>query len=96
MSTPVLGATQDVLYSYPVSASDPDLGDTALLVITATVIPPWLTLVDTGGGSATLSGTPTNADVGDHAVSLLVTDTGGLTATQDFTVTVADANDNPS
>ena len=93
---PLLGAMQDTLYTYVVSASDPDAGQTASLSITATTVPAWLSLSTNGGGSETLSGTPTNVDVGDHAVSLLVTDPDGLTATQDFTVTVANVNDQPS
>jgi hypothetical protein len=51
--------------------------------------PVWLDLTDHGDGTATLSGTPADADVGDHAVELRVTDSGGLTDTQTFTITVA-------
>ena len=92
-STPVTTATQDASYSYPVAAADVDADD--VLTITAESLPGWLTLVDHGDGTATLSGTPANADVGDHAMSLLVTDAGGLTDTQSFTITVANVNDAP-
>lgn len=92
-STPVSSATQGVAYSYAVTASDIDAGDT--LVITASSLPAWLTLVDNGGGSASLSGTPQNADVGSHAVVLVVTDAAGATDTQNFTIEVADTNDAP-
>ncbi len=94
-SLAVTAATQDVVYTYNITASDPDLGDTALLVITAPTLPAWMTFTDIGGGSATLSGTPSNAEVGDHTVSLLVTDPGALTGPQDFTVTVADVAEAP-
>jgi hypothetical protein len=71
-----------------------DNGDA--LTITAPTLPTWLTLTDHGDGTATLSGTPTNADVGDHPVVLRVADSGGLTATQSFTITVANVNDAPA
>ena len=88
-STPVTAATQDVAYTYAVTASDPDPVD--VLTITAVAIPAWLTLTDNGGGAATLSGTPGVADVGDHTVSLQVSDAMAATALQDFTVSVAAA-----
>ncbi|MHA1288601.1 MAG: InlB B-repeat-containing protein, partial [Candidatus Thorarchaeota archaeon] len=87
-STPVTGATQDELYTYNITATDPDDGDT--LEITATTKPAWLTFTDHGDGTATLTGTPTNAEVGDHAVELSVEDSGGLTDTQSFTICVTD------
>ena len=45
---------------------------------------------DHGDGTATLSGTPTTGDAGNHVVSLVVRDAGGLTDDQEFTVTAAD------
>ncbi|MBE0686869.1 MAG: DUF11 domain-containing protein, partial [Anaerolineaceae bacterium] len=94
-STPVTTATQDVLYTYTVTADDPDLilGDS--LTITATTLPDWLTIEDHNNGTATLSGTPIDADVGDHTVELEVTDSAGLPDTQAFTVTVDYFNDTP-
>jgi len=92
--TPITTATEDLAYSYAVVAEDVDAGDT--LTITAPISPTWLALTDNGDGTATLEGTPTNADVGDHRVKLLVRDTDGLTGTQDFTVTVNNANDAPT
>ena len=86
-STPVTTATENVLYTYNITASDPDTGDT--LTITATTSPAWLTLTDNGNGTATLSGTPTSAEVGDHPVLLRVTDASGLFDTQPFTITVS-------
>ena len=52
-------------------------------------------MVDNGDGTADLSGTPTNDDVGDHAVVLMVTDNSGATAEQSFTLSVANTNDAP-
>jgi len=86
-STPVTTATQDVPYTYTATTEDAN-GDA--LTLTAPTLPAWLTLTDHGDGTATLCGTPTNADVGDHAVVLEVTDSGGLYATQSFTITVVE------
>ena len=35
-----------------------------------TSLPDWLTLVDNGDGTGTLSGTPQTGDVGDHEIRL--------------------------
>ena len=90
-SSAVTSATEDVAYSYAIATSDVD-GDA--LTITAPTLPAWLTVVDNGDGTASLTGTPTNLEVGDHAVVLEVTD-GSLTATQSFTITVGNVNDAP-
>ncbi|MFP4600673.1 MAG: putative Ig domain-containing protein, partial [Persicimonas sp.] len=93
-STPVDTATQDQAYSYAVTSEDVDANDTR--TIAATTAPGWLALTDNGDGTASLEGTPTNADVGDHSVELTVTDAAGDSDTQAFTVTVADVNDAPT
>jgi hypothetical protein len=92
-STAVTEATQDVLYTYAVKAADTDDGD--ILTITAEEKPEWLGFTDHGGGIATLSGTPSNAEVGDHDVVLRVTDITNETVTQEFIITVANVNDSP-
>jgi VCBS repeat-containing protein len=86
-------ATEDVPFSYSITTADPDTG--ASLIITAPILPAWLTLTDNGDGTATLSGTPTNAEVGSHSVVLQVSD-GSLSASQSFTITVSNANDAPT
>jgi hypothetical protein len=92
-STPVTTATQDAPYTYPLTTLDLN-GD--VLTITAPTLPGWLTLTDYGDGTATLAGTPTNAEVGDHAILLRVTDSGGLFAEQPYILTVANVNDIPA
>jgi hypothetical protein len=84
-SSAVTTADEAVAYSYTLTATDADAGDT--LVLASVTLPAWLTFdVATG----VLSGTPGAADVGANAVSLSVTD-GTDTVTQDFTITVAAA-----
>jgi hypothetical protein len=85
-STPVIAATEDAAYAYTVTTADPDVGD--MRTITATILPTWLTLAEGGNGTATLSGTPSSADVGTHAVELVVTDAAGATSVQSFPIIV--------
>jgi hypothetical protein len=89
-STPVTGATTNIAYTYNITSDDTDVGDT--LVISATTLPTWLELTDNGDRTATLTGTPSAADLGDNAVELVVTDSAvpPNSSTQAFTITVAD------
>jgi len=93
-STAVVEVDQDSLYHYDITIDDPDFGDAQ--VITGLNIPSWLTLVDHQDGTATLSGTPGNDDVGAYiGIQLEVTDIGGLSGTQIFDITVNNVNDPP-
>lgn len=89
-STAITVATEAVAYSYTFTASDADVDD--VLTLSAVTIPSWLSFNAVTG---LLSGTPGNADVGSHAVTLRVTDTDGLTAEQSFSITVTNVNDAP-
>ncbi|MGC9524240.1 MAG: ELWxxDGT repeat protein [Limnospira sp.] len=93
-STAPTSATQGITYTYNIVIDDPDAGDT--LAITAPTLPDWLTLTDNGDGTATLTGTPDNDQVGDHTVELQVEDAGGEIQTQSVTVTVSNVNDAPT
>lgn len=86
-STPVLTASVGNLYTYNITVMD-NPGDS--LTITGTY-PAWLTLTDNGDGTATLSGTPTVADLGPDSVALEVTDSLGQTDTQAFMITVVES-----
>ncbi|ABS06337.1 putative Ig domain-containing protein [Shewanella baltica] len=90
-STAITAATQDAAYSYSFAAADTDVGDT--LTLSAVTKPSWLSF---NAATGLLSGTPSNADVGSHAVTLKVTDTDGLTAEQSFSITVTNVNDAPT
>ena len=89
-STAVTTATEDTAYSYTFTATDPDVGDT--LTLSAPTLPAWLSFNPSTG---VLSGTPTNAQVGNHSVVLRVTD-GTVTKEQNFTITVSNINDAPT
>src|SRR5690606_31072173 len=87
-STPETDATEGAAYSYDIEVEDADVGDT--LTITAPTLPAWLQLADNGDGTASLTGTPEAADVGNNPVSLQVSD-GTETVLQDFTIAVSAA-----
>ncbi len=88
-STPVTTATQDQLFTYTLTAVDIDVGDT--LSLSTGSLPAWLSFNTNTG---VLSGTPRNADVGSHDVTLVVSD-GTVSVTQPFSISVANVNDPP-
>ncbi|MEJ6521666.1 putative Ig domain-containing protein, partial [Shewanella bicestrii] len=90
-STALTSATQDAAYSYTLVATDSDVGDS--LTLSAVTLPSWLNF---NAAMGVLSGTPTNANVGSHAVVLRATDGDGLTIDQSFTIVVANVNDAPT
>ena len=92
-SDPVESVLEDEEYSYAVTAEDLDEVD--VLTISGEY-PDWLMLVNNGDGTALLSGTPTNDDVGDHSIVLLATDNFGATDQQTFTLGVENTNDPPN
>lgn len=83
-STPVTAATVGQVYTYGVTATDPDAGD--VLTFSLPTAPAGMTIDPTTG---LIQWTPTPAQVGDQSVTVRVQDAGGLFATQSFTVTVA-------
>lgn len=89
-SVPITSATEDSFYSYTLTAKDADKGDT--LTYAATKLPNWLTINPSTG---VLSGTPSNDDVGEHAVILSVKDGANALDTQSFTISVVNVNDEP-
>lgn len=92
-STPALTIDEDAAYVYTITATDIDNGAP---VIAAPTRPSWLTLTDNGDGTGRLSGTPTNADVGQHPVEIAATDNPGASAVQQFVITVVNVNDAPT
>ncbi len=86
-STAVTTATQNVLYSYQVTATDPDDNT---LTYSLTTSPSGMIITPSSG---LISWTPTGAQVGKDKVTVKVTDNGtnpsNLSATQSFTINVA-------
>ncbi|NBC32171.1 MAG: tandem-95 repeat protein, partial [Alphaproteobacteria bacterium] len=73
------------------SFTEPDAGDG--LTFSATGLPAILAI---GANSGTITGSPTNADVGTYPVTVTATDGSGETTTQSFDLTVANTNDAPT
>jgi subtilisin family serine protease len=88
-SLPPAEALENQLYQYQATASDPDGGTLAFALAAA---PAGMTV---GPASGRIAWTPTHAQLGSNAVTLVVTDPGGHGATQSFTVRVASANSLP-
>ena len=91
-SVPPISAVEGELYTYFVTTHD---ADGEFPRIQSGALPAWLTMVDNGDGTATLSGTPGGADAGEYALELQVIDGTGLAAEQAFTLTAAAAADVP-
>jgi|GEM_PF-1854876 len=96
VDVPAQNATEDVDFSLSLAGafSDPDAGDTLALDARSAgggPLPAWLSF-----DGVTLSGRPTNDDVGVLAVVVTATDQGGLTASDVLTITVANVNDAPT
>ena len=93
-SSPVLVATIGVPYTYTITVDDPDVAYGDDMDIAATSLPAWLTVTHVAGSlTATLTGTPTAADLGANSIRLLAEDTYhhcyGHTD-QEFTITVSE------
>ncbi|MGF1493558.1 MAG: putative Ig domain-containing protein [Microcoleaceae cyanobacterium] len=95
-STAPTNATQDAPYTYDIEAIDPDIGD-SLAITAAMPLPSWLSLVDNADGTATLTGTPTNSEVGStFNLELQVEDSEASRDIQVFSITVDNVNDSPT
>jgi parallel beta-helix repeat protein len=90
ISSPILSATQNSLYTYQLEVVEIDLGD--IITFTLQTAPDGMT-IDTNTGI--LSWTPTNDQVGINSVILEVDDGAGGTDLQGFTIMVANVNDRP-
>lgn len=87
-SNPVTAATENLAYSYAITATDAD-GDQ--MSFSASNLPVWLSLTDHGNGSATLNGTPLSSNVGTTDVSISVSD-GQAVTVQNFQLVVSGEN----
>ena len=85
-------AKEDTVYTYNITTVDVD-GEIPL--ITAPIKPSWLTLTDNGDGTAVLTGTPDDPQIGVHNVTIRAND-GSVDTDQSFTITVTAVNDPPT
>ena len=89
-STPDTTVLEDTPYSYTVTFTDEDAGDSHS--ISAPVLPAWLKLDES---AFVISGTPENAEVGRHDVVVRVSDQLGAFDEQKFVIEVLNTNDPP-
>ena len=92
-STPVTTATEDISYNATITATDSNPNDVPTLSLT--IGADWLSLSDNGDGTANLTGTPLNDNVGSHLITISATD-GTLITQQTFTIEVSNVNDAPT
>ncbi|MEM7393336.1 MAG: Calx-beta domain-containing protein, partial [Verrucomicrobiota bacterium] len=85
-STSTNVVTEGVGYAYNITTSDADTPGSSL-ILSISNRPAWLTFVDNGDGTASLSGTPGPGDVGTHPILLRVSD-GLYTTWQIFNLSV--------
>ena len=82
-------ATEDTAFTLDVANVFTDADGEALTITVSGAS--WLSISGT-----TISGTPTNDDVGTHTITLTATDPRGGTVSEDFTITVSNTNDAPT
>ena len=87
MSGAIITGKQDELYAYNTMADDID---SAVLYYSLEVKPDGMSINESG----TIEWTPTNDQVGDNRVKVIVSD-GELSASQEFYITVENVNDAP-
>jgi gliding motility-associated-like protein len=93
-SEPSISVRLGDLYSYTILTADPDANDSRR--ISAPGLPEWLSITTNQDGTATLSGTPGNEQLGEHKITLVVTDSFGEESRQEFTILVSPQNRPPA
>ena len=73
-STPILNAEANANYSYTIQVTDSDIPYGDHLTIFGDALPSWLSVIDNGDGTATLSGTPSALNVGINTVKIVSED----------------------
>jgi hypothetical protein len=92
-STAVTTVNEDAAYSYTLTVTDADVNDNIGMSVVSK--PAWLTFTHAANArSATLTGTPGNADVGSSTVDISITD-GHATIHETYTLEVVAVNDAP-
>ena len=92
-STPTTSVVVNQPYSYLITGLDVDIPFGDILAIMENGVPSWVTFVDNGDGTGTLSGTPSIADAGNHTMALYLEDiyhhaSANGVPSQIFTITV--------
>ena len=91
-SSPILTIDEDSVYTYNITVTDED---NQICFITSSTLPSFLTLTDNRDNTATLTGTPLQANLGDNSVVIVAIDPSGGITNQSFVISVSNVNDLP-
>jgi len=96
ISTLKTEAIEDSLYHHIIQVQDID-PDPQIRFSTLQLPewPGWLTMTDNYDGTAVITGTPLNEDVGDHPIAIIASDGIALPIIRTYTIHVANTNDPP-
>jgi hypothetical protein len=86
IAIPLPEAIVGAVYLTVIVASDLNQGD--WLVEPTSVFPPWLSVTDNPDGTVVLTGTPTEADVGEAKLALVERASSGMTSARTFVILV--------
>lgn len=73
-SSPITSTLVGSIYSYLVTTSDLDIPYGDIVGIESVILPSFLSIVDNGNGTFTISGTPAISDVGVHSIKVEIED----------------------
>jgi len=93
ISIPKTEAIEDQAYHHILQVQDID--PDPVIQFSALQLPDWLTMTDNGNGTAVLTGTPRNENVGNDTIVITAADGIALPVPQTFTIHVANTNDPP-
>ena len=91
VTTSLPRAVQDEVYQTQIEVADDDIQHGDIMRFKAVSAPDWIALSKDG----MLSGTPANADVGEHMLAIEVADKAGITVQKEFKINVENINDAP-
>lgn len=85
-STAAVANTNVAIFAFRILSIDPN--PSQLIFLSATGLPPWLSLNDLGGGVANLSGVPPTSAVGNHEFLVTATDNLGNSVSQTYSIDI--------
>lgn len=91
VTTSLPRAVQDEAYETQIEVADDDIQHGDIMRFKAISAPDWINLSKDG----MLSGTPANADVGEHMLAIEVADKAGVAVQREFKINVENINDAP-
>mgnify|MGYP003314935949 FL=1 len=91
VTTSLPRAVQDAVYETQIEVADDDIQHGDIMRFKTANAPDWINISKDG----MLSGTPANADVGEHILAIEVADKAGVIVQKEFKLNVENINDAP-